>query len=222
MKIDKSKFSVMDDRYQVNAISTIPDHTKAFMVLGHGAGAGMEHKFMSKLARNLAEVGIGTLRYNFPYIEQGRRTPTSPGISEATVRAAVDHARLITPIDRLLVGGKSYGGRMSSQAQSKDPLPGVSGLVFFGFPLHAPGKPGDSRGAHLHDIEIPLLFLQGSRDALADLELLSPLISSLQAKATLEVIQGADHSFNMLKSADKTSDEAQNDLALLTANWVNN
>ena len=190
------------------------------MVLGHGAGAGMEHRFMTQLATNLANIDIGTLRYNFPYIEQGRKTPTSPAISEATVRAAVDQALKFSPVDQLLVGGKSYGGRMSSQAQSKSPLPGVNGLVFFGFPLHAPGKPSDHRGEHLKEINIPMLFLQGSRDALAKLDLLTPLVDTLKPYASLQVFMGADHSFNMLKSAEKSSEEIQNELALNTGQWL--
>ena len=190
------------------------------MVLGHGAGAGMEHQFMSQLADNLATVGIASLRYNFPYMEQGRRTPTSPAISQATVKAAVDEAHQLFPNHLLLVGGKSYGGRMSSQAQSNQLLDGVLGLVFYGFPLHAPGKPGDQRGEHLKRIKIPMLFLQGSRDKLADLAYLRPLVGNLKHQATVEVIEGADHGFNMLKSASKTSAEVQLELAKMTAEWT--
>jgi predicted alpha/beta-hydrolase family hydrolase len=209
----------MDGRYQVSTIKITPDDQKAIMVLGHGAGAGMEHRFMDQLAQNLALNRIGTVRYNFPYIEQGRRSPTSPAISEATVRAVVDSLSLSQDIP-LVVGGKSYGGRMSSQAQSKEPLTRVSGLVFYGFPLHAPGKPGDARGEHLKSIKIPMLFLQGSRDKLADLELLTPLVDSLGDHAKLEIIEGADHSFNMLKSAAISTVEVQKNLAKLTADWI--
>lgn len=220
MKEHKLKVSVLDGRYEVNAIAIFSYKSKAIMVLGHGAGAGMQHPFMSRLAQNLDQQGISSLRYNFPYIEQGRRTPTSPAVAEATVRAAVDKALQIAPGQKLLVGGKSYGGRMSSQAQAKQPLTSVAGLVFFGYPLHAPGRPGDSRGAHLADIHIPMLFLQGSRDKLADLDMLTPLLHSLGKKAALEVIEGADHSFNLLKSADKTSEEAQAELAKLVSDWL--
>jgi predicted alpha/beta-hydrolase family hydrolase len=209
----------MDGRYQVSTIKITPDDQKAIMVLGHGAGAGMEHRFMDQLAQNLALNRIGTVRYNFPYIEQGRRSPTSPAISEATVRAVVDSLSLSQDIP-LVVGGKSYGGRMSSQAQSKEPLTRVSGLVFYGFPLHAPGKAGDARGEHLKSIKIPMLFLQGSRDKLADLELLTPLVDSLGDHAKLEIIEGADHSFNMLKSAAISTVEVQKNLAKLTADWI--
>jgi len=217
-----SRISIQLPSYQqtVSGLVVMPDNPKALMVLAHGAGAGMEHRFMTTMADNLAQQKIGTLRYNFPYMQQGRRSPGSPAIAEATVRAGVEKAREIAPDQILLVGGKSYGGRMSSQAQSKSPLNSVSGLVFFGFPLHAPGKPGDSRGAHLSDIEIPMLFLQGSRDKLANLDLLSPLLKSQGEKSTLVVVEGADHGFNMLKSASKTADEVQVELAEITADWL--
>jgi len=222
MKEEGLMIDLPDSNQTVGALLMVPDNMIAMMVLGHGAGAGMEHRFMSQLAANLREQNIGSLRYNFPYIEQGRRSPGSPAISEATVRAAVEKVHSIAPHEVLLVGGKSYGGRMSSQAQAKEPLPGVSGLVFFGFPLHTPGKPGDGRGAHLHYIGIPMLFLQGSRDKLADLDLLKPLVESLDHHDTLQVIEGADHVFNMLKSADKTTTEVQLELAARTARWVAN
>lgn len=192
------------------------------MVLGHGAGAGMTHAFMEKLALDLGSQGIATLRYNFPYMEQGRRSPSAPAISQATVRAAVMKAQEIAPELPLLAGGKSYGGRMTSQAQAANPLSQVQGLVFFGFPLHAPGKVGDKRGDHLKKIAIPLLFLQGSRDTLADLSLLTPLCDKLAADTTLQVIAGADHGFSMLKSSDKDTDTVRTELAIRTANWFQN
>jgi predicted alpha/beta-hydrolase family hydrolase len=220
VKTEKLSISVSGGRYQVSAISIVPDNPKAIMVLGHGAGAGMEHRFMVQLSENLASEGIGSLRFNFPYIEQGRRTPTSPVIAQDTIRAAVDMAFSSYPKLMLLAGGKSYGGRMTSQAQAQEALPGIRGLVFFGFPLHAPGKPGASRGAHLKEIKIPMLFLQGSRDKLADLTLLTPLVDSLENQATMAVLEGADHSFNMLKSAPKSGAEVLNELAKITAEWV--
>jgi predicted alpha/beta-hydrolase family hydrolase len=222
VKTERSKLTVLDGRYQVSTILMTPDNPKAVMVLGHGAGAGMEHQFMSQLADNLATFGIASLRYNFPYMEQGRRTPTSPAISQATIKAAVDEAHQLFPAHLLLVGGKSYGGRMSSQAQSNQLLTGVSGLIFYGFPLHAPGKPGDQRGEHLKNIKIPMLFVQGSRDKLANLAYLRPLVENLGHQATMEVIEGADHGFNMLKSASKTSTEVQLELAKMTAKWATN
>jgi len=220
MKTERIVIDLPASKQSVSALLMVPANIKAMMVLGHGAGVGMEHQFMARIASNLAEQRIGTLRYNFPFMEQGRRSPGSPAVSEATVRAAVEKIQEIAPNEVLLVGGKSYGGRMSSQAQAKEPLPGVSGLVFFGFPLHAPGKPGDSRGAHLKEIKIPMLFLQGSRDKLADLELLNPLLHSLGNHVTLQVVDGADHGFNMLKSAAKTAEEAQLALATLTSDWL--
>ena len=219
MKTTKSTISVMDGRYLVKTITYTPDTQKALMILGHGAGAGMEHRFMENLATNLAKNGIGTIRFNFPYIEQGRRSPSSPAISEATIKAAVDSVQQPVKIP-LLVGGKSYGGRMASQAVAHGLLPGISGLVFYGFPLHPPGKPGNVRGEHLKSIEIPMLFLQGTRDKLANLELLQTLLDQLQPFARLQVIEGADHSFNMLKSADITTEEAQEKLAVLTTKWA--
>jgi len=222
VKTERSKISVSGGLHQVNAISVIPDNSRALIVLGHGAGAGMEHHFMVQLSHHLAVQGIGSLRFNFPYIEQGRRTPTSPSVAQATIRAAVEKARTDIPHKLLLAGGKSYGGRMTSQAQAQEPLPGVGALVFFGFPLHAPGQPGDSRGAHLNEIKVPMLFLQGSRDKLADLTLLSPLVDSLGAKATLKIFDGADHSFSMPRSAPKSSGEVQTELAQITSGWIDN
>jgi predicted alpha/beta-hydrolase family hydrolase len=220
MKAENITIDLPTSKQSVSGLVLVPPNMKAMMVLGHGAGAGMAHRFMTQLAENLWLQHIGTLRYNFPYIEQGRRSPGSPAISETTVRAAVAKAQQIALHKVLLVGGKSYGGRMSSQAQAKEPLPGVSGLVFFGFPLHAPGKPGDSRGAHLANIKIPMLFLQGSRDKLANLDLLTPLLDSLGNHVTLQVVDGADHGFNMLKSASKTSEGVQMELAKITSNWL--
>jgi len=221
MKEERISIDLEAGKPPVSGIVMVPEKLKAMMILGHGAGAGMEHGFMTRMSNNLSAQNIGTLRYNFPYMEQGKRSPSAPSISENTVRAAVQKANQMFPDTILLAGGKSYGGRMTSQAQSKIPLAGVSGLIFFGFPLHAPGKPGDSRGAHLHDIDIPMLFLQGSRDKLADLSLLKPLLNSLKNKSILKVIEGADHTFNMLKSATKTTDEVQLELAELTADWLN-
>ena len=220
VKTQRLKLSVSGGKYQVGAILMVPEDASALMVLGHGAGAGMEHHFMARLSENLAARGIGSLRFNFPYIEQGRRTPTSPLVAQATIRAAVDKARAGIPHKLLLAGGKSYGGRMTSQAQAMEPLPGVAGLVFFGFPLHAPGRPGDSRGAHLTEIDLPMLFLQGSRDKLADLTLLSPLVDSLGRNATLKILEGADHSFNMLRSAAKSTAQMQVELAKITSDWA--
>ena len=186
MKEHRISIDLGTDKQPVSGMVIVPENPVAVIILGHGAGAGMEHSFMTRLAHNLSAQNIGTLRYNFPYMEQGKRSPSAPSISENTVRAAVQKANQMFPGTILLAGGKSYGGRMTSQAQSKISLAGVSGLVFFGFPLHAPGKPGDSRGVHLSNINIPMLFLQGSRDKLADLSLLKPLLDSLN-KVSLKI-----------------------------------
>ncbi|MGI9544369.1 MAG: alpha/beta hydrolase family protein [Cyclobacteriaceae bacterium] len=206
----------------VSALLLRPDNAKWLYVFGHGAGAGMEHKFMEAMAQQLAEVGIATLRYNFPYMEQGRRSPSAPGISMATVRSAVAKAREEADDLSLLAGGKSYGGRMTSQAAAKEPLEGVKGLVFLGFPLHAPGRPGSERGAHLHDVTVPMLFLQGTRDKLADLTLLKPLLKEVGPKASLQEVEGGDHSFKVLKSAGRSEEEVMKEMAEKMKDWAEN
>ena len=175
----------------------LPKSARALYVLAHGAGAGMKHPFMAAVAAELAERGIGTLRYNFPYMEKGSKRPDVPKVAHAAVREAVAEAARLAPGVPLIAGGKSFGGRMTSQAQALEPLPGVRGLAFLGFPLHAAGKPSDERAAHLDDVRIPMLFLQGSRDDLADLDLLRPVVKRLGGRATLEVFDDADHSFHV-------------------------
>ena len=175
----------------------LPKPARALYVLAHGAGAGMKHPFMAAVAAELAQRGIGTLRYNFPYMEKGSKRPDTPKVAHAAVRDAVAEAARLAPGVPLIAGGKSFGGRMTSQAQALEPLPGVRGLAFLGFPLHAAGKPSDERATHLAGVNIPMLFLQGSRDDLADLELLRPVVKSLGSRATLEVFDEADHSFHV-------------------------
>lgn len=187
----------VDGSRRVSALLEVPDKARACLVLAHGAGAGMTHPFMADVARELAECGIATLRYQFPYMEQGSKRPDTPAVAQATVRAAVAEAARRLPALPLFAGGKSFGGRMSSQAQAAQPLPGVQGLVFFGFPLHPAGKPSDARAQHLADVKVPMLFLQGTRDDLADLGLLRPVVERLGARARLEVFEGADHSFHV-------------------------
>src|SRR3954451_16227828 len=170
---------------------------RACYVLAHGAGAGMAHPFMAASARELAQRGIATLRYNFPYMDKGSKRPDSPKLAQATVRAAVAHASRMLPRVPLFAGGKSFGGRMTSQAQAAAPLPGVHGLAFFGFPLHPAGRPSDERGKHLFDVRLPLLFLQGTRDALADRTLLEALVQRLGERASLHLTADADHSFHV-------------------------
>jgi predicted alpha/beta-hydrolase family hydrolase len=182
---------------EVSALLLAPTHARALFVLAHGAGAGMQHPFMNSLATELAALGIASLRYQFPYFERGSRRPDPPALCHATVRAAVDAACAAAPKLPLIAGGKSFGGRMTSQAQASAPLPEVRGLVFVGFPLHPAGRPGDERAKHLFQIKIPMLFLQGTRDELADLTLLSSVTDRLGERALLKVIADADHSFHV-------------------------
>ncbi len=175
----------------------LPSAARACFVLAHGAGAGMAHPFMQAIASGLSDIGIASLRFQFPYLEAGSRRPDPPALCHATVRAAVAEASRRSPGLPLIAGGRSFGGRMSSQAQAKSPLPGVRGLAFLAFPLHPARRPSDERARHLPDITIPMLFLQGSRDELADLPLLERLTERLGARATLKVIADADHSFHV-------------------------
>lgn len=182
---------------RVSARLELPPGARACYVLAHGAGAGMQHPFMSAAARELAALGIATLRFQFPYMEQRSRRPDPPPVCHATVRAAVAEAARRAPALPLLAGGRSFGGRMSSQAQAIEPLAGVHGLAFLGFPLHPAGAPSDSRAHHLVDVRIPMLFVQGARDALAERNLLERLVARLGARATLRLVEDADHSFHV-------------------------
>jgi len=188
--------------------------------MAHGAGAGMRHPFLEAVARRLANHRIATLRYQFPYMEAGRKRTDAPEVAQATVRAAVARLAELVPGVPLLAGGKSFGGRMTSQAQAESPLPGVGGLVFLGFPLHPPGKPGVARGEHLSRIEVPMLFLQGTRDEFARQDLLTGVTGGLGSRATLELIEGADHSFNVRKSSGQTADQVLDGLGATIARWV--
>ena len=203
----------------VSALWLRPDAARAALVLAHGAGAGMRHAFMESVAERLAARGVATLRYQFPYMERGTRRPDPPSLAVACVRAAVDVARKQADGLPLFAGGKSFGGRMTSTAAAQAPLEGVRGLVFLGFPLHASGKPGAERGAHLRDVALPMLFLQGTRDPLADLALVRPLCASLGARARLHVVEGGDHSFHVLKSSGRGDDAVQDELADTIAGW---
>jgi hypothetical protein len=197
-----------------------PAKARWVLALAHGAGAGMTHPFLEKLARELAAVGVATLRYQFPYIEERRRVPDSPAVATATVAGAVRAAGKVAAGLPILAGGKSFGGRMSSQAAAAGLLEGVRGLVFFGFPLHPPNKPGTRRAEHLAKLAMPMLFLQGTRDTLADLKLLRPICAELGERGTLHVIETADHSFHILKSAGKSDTEILRELAETTASWA--
>ncbi len=205
---------------EVSAILVRPAEARWLLVLAHGAGAGMTHPFLEKLAGELAEAGVASFRYQFPYMEERRRTPDSPAVAAATVAAAVRAGAEAAPGLPLLAGGKSFGGRMSSQAASQQLLEGVRGLVFFGFPLHPPNKPGSKRAEHLANVRVPMLFLQGTRDTLADLKLLRPICSELGKLATLHVIETADHSFHVLKSSGKSDADVLRELAQTTASWA--
>lgn len=189
-------------------------------VLAHGAGAGMRHRFMESIAQALAERGIATLRYQFPYFESGSRRPDPPGVLEATVRAAVARAGELAPDLPIVAGGKSLGGRMTSNAMARRPLEGVLGLVFLGFPLHPPRQPGVTRAEHLDRVESPMLFLQGTRDDLADLGLMKSMCAGLGPRATLHVVEGADHSFGVLKRSGRTVAEVMEELVLTMVAWL--
>ena len=196
------------------------DGARACLVLAHGAGAGMTHPFMAAVARGLAERGLATLRYQFPYMERRAKRPDSPKVAQATVRAAVLEAARLAPGLPLFAGGKSFGGRMTSQAQSESSLPGVRGLAFLGFPLHAPGRPSSDRGEHLFEVQIPMLFLQGSRDDFADLKLLAPLVARLGVGATLTVIPDADHSFHVPARSGRSDADVLADIPGVLAGWM--
>ena len=203
----------------VSALLTAPAGARACHVLAHGAGAGMTHPFMAAVAEGLAERGIATLRYQFPYIERGSKRPDSPKVAQAAVRAAVAAAARLAPGIPLIAGGKSFGGRMTSQAQAATPLPGVRGLAFLGFPLHAPGKPSDERARHLLDVKVPMLFLQGTRDELADLSLLLPIVESLGPHATLKVLPEADHSYHVPARIGRKDTEVMREVLDALAAW---
>ena len=205
---------------RVSGLLQLPEEARACYVLAHGAGAGMTHSFMTAIANGLSERGIATLRYQFPSMEQGSKRPDLPKVAHATVRAAVREASRLVPEFALFAGGKSFGGRMASQAQAESPISGVRGLVFLGFPLHPPGKPSDERAKHLFDVQIPMLFLQGTRDDFAKLELLEPLCKQLGRRATLKLFQDADHSFHVPKSSGRTDSEVRDELLDAVAKWM--
>lgn len=206
---------------EVSALCVRPAEARWLLVLAHGAGAGMRHVFFEKLAAELAAAGVATFRYQFPYMEQRRRVPDAPSVLMATARAAVRAAMELAPDLPLLAGGKSLGGRMTSLAAAEQPLEQVRGLVFFGFPLHPPNRPGTKRADHLARVLRPMLFIQGTRDTLAELDLLRPICAKLGSLATLHVVETADHSFRTLKSAGKTEAEVLHELAQTVASWVN-
>lgn len=210
----------VSDAVQVSGLALAPDRPRAWYVLAHGAGAGMRHPFMEAIARRLAARGIGTLRYQFAYVEQGLRRIDPEPLLLDTVRAAVESGRELAAGLPLVAGGKSMGGRMTSRADAAQALDGIQGLVFLGFPLHPAGRPGVSRAEHLARVHVPMLFLQGTRDALAELALLTPIVEQLGARATLRVIDHADHAFHVPKKSGRSDALVLDELADATAAWV--
>ena len=204
----------------VSALLNRPAQARACFVFAHGAGAGMTHSFMEAVAQGLCERGIATLRYQFPYMERASRRPDPPAIAHAAVRAAVAEAGRRCPGLPLIAGGKSFGGRMTSQAQAATPLDGVAGLAFLGFPLHPAGKPSSDRATHLADVDIPMLFLQGTRDTLAEVVLLEPVVERLGRSATLHLVDGADHSFHVLARSGRNDRDVMNEILDAFAAWA--
>jgi uncharacterized protein len=210
----------VDEARAVSGLLQTPGGAFACYVMAHGAGAGMTHSFMAAVADGLSERGVGTLRFQFPYMESGSKRPDRPALAQATVRAAVAAAVRLVPGLPLFAGGKSFGGRMTSQAQAEGPLQGVRGLVFLGFPLHPANKPSDERAQHLAAVRVPMLFLQGTRDALADTKLLVPMIEALGAGAALKLIEDADHSFHVPVRSGRTDDQALSQILDAAAFWM--
>jgi predicted alpha/beta-hydrolase family hydrolase len=213
MKAEAKPVTIAVREGTVSGLLLQPAKPIALYVLAHGAGAGMAHPFLAQLSAALAERHVATLRYQFPYMERGSRRPDSPGAAQATAAAAVAAAGQLSRGLPLFAGGKSFGGRMTSQAAAHGLIPAVKGLIFLGFPLHPPGAPADMRGDHLADVDIPMLFLQGTRDEFADLSLLRPLVSRLGKRATLHLVEGGDHSFKVPASLGRKPAEVMAELA---------
>ena len=207
------------DGTEISALVLLPAEPRVLFVLAHGAGAGMRHAFLDALAQRLAERAVATLRYQFPYLERGSRRPDPEPVLLDTVRAAVAAGGELADGLPLVAGGKSMGGRMTSRAAAAEPLAGVAGLVFLGFPLHPAGHPGVTRASHLQRVNLPMLFLQGTRDTLADLELLEPILACLGPRATLHRVEHADHMFHVLKRSGRTDEQVLDELAGGIAGW---
>jgi predicted alpha/beta-hydrolase family hydrolase len=210
----------IDESCHVSALFQLPRAATACFVFAHGAGAGMEHPSMTTIAADLAARSVATLRYQFPYMERRSRRPDPPPVCHATVRAAVAEAARLAPTLALIAGGRSFGGRMTSQAQAIEPLAGVKGLAFIGFPLHPAGKPAAARAEHLRDVKIPMLFLQGTRDELAQLDLLQPVIDGLGARATLKLLQDADHSFHVPARTGRKDVDVRAEMLDALVTWI--
>jgi predicted alpha/beta-hydrolase family hydrolase len=210
----------VDQGRRVSGLLQVPVKSRACYVVAHGAGAGMTHPFLAGIATGLAERGVATLRYQFPYMEQRAKRPDLPIVAQAAVRAAVTEAARLVPGLPLFAGGKSFGGRMTSQAQAESPLTGVCGLVFLGFPFHPPGRPSEERAQHLFDVQIPMLFLQGTRDNFADLPLVRKITRELGSLAALKLFPDADHSFHVPARTGRKDDEVLDELLDVLAAWI--
>jgi hypothetical protein len=215
-----SRFLATPSSGDVSALLMRPDDARALFVFGHGAGAGMRHGFMMAMCDALAAVGIATFRYQFPYIEHGRRMPDARPILLATVRAAVEAGAGIAPDLPVFAGGKSMGGRMTSLAMADAPIEGVRGIIFFGFPLHPAKRASAERGEHLAQVTAPMLFLQGTKDALADLTLLTPIVDGVRTRATLHCIDGADHGFHVPRASGRNDADVRAELARVSVSWI--
>lgn len=218
--MEPRKTSIRVGEELVSGLLLRPDDAKALYLFAHGAGAGMDHKAMASNAKGLAARGIATLRYNFPYMEKGSKRPDAPKTAHAAVRVAAAHAVEIAPDLPMFAGGRSFGGRMTSQAQAVEPLPKVRGLAFLGFPLHPAGKPGTERAAHLAEIRVPMLFVSGTRDALAELDLLKMVVAGLGDRATLHLVDQADHSFKVAAKSGRTNAEAEAEALDSLTEWM--
>lgn len=221
MQDDETKLTLdVDAAHRVSALLRVPANAFACLSLAHGAGAGMTHPFLAAVADGLAARGVATLRFQFPSMEAGAFRPDTPALAQATVQAAAAAAAGQVPGLPLFAGGKSFGGRMTSGAQAASPLPGLRGLVFLGFPLHPAGKPATARAEHLAAVHLPMLFLGGSRDTLADITLLVPLVATLGPRATLHVVEGADHSFHVPKRSGRTDAQVLDEMLDRTVAWM--
>jgi predicted alpha/beta-hydrolase family hydrolase len=218
-KTTELSFEASKSSGNVSSIIYEPSDPKALLILSHGAGAGMNHPFMESLASKLVEKGIIVIRYNFPYIENKKRSPDPPNILMAAVKSAVSKANELYSLP-IFAGGKSLGGRMTSNAASKEMLPDIKGIIFFGFPLHAPGKSSNERAEHLYNVNVPMLFIQGTRDKLADLSLLNPVIKKIGDKAFIHIIEGADHSFHVSKISGRDDEEVLDEIADAAVEWM--
>lgn len=210
----------IDPATEVSALWDKPRSAKAVLVLAHGAGAGMTHKHMVATAESLAARGIAVLRFNFPYMERDSKRPDSPAIAHPAVRAAVAHGKKLAGDLPLFAGGRSFGGRMTSQAQADDPMPGVKGLIFFAWPLHPSGKPGTDRAEHLAKVKVPMLFLQGTADTLAETQLLKPVVASLGKRAKLHLVEHADHSFHVPARSGRKDPEVLDEILDVAVEWM--